>query len=158
LAFAISEGVCRKSISTALIAGVACIAVGAGLGSLAGYLGFRTYEAYNSSNELSELAKSIRVHAMALGTLGGGVGLAAGLFLGQRFSTAIKCLIGGLLAGVLTAIVYPVVVAFFFPQVVTKSFLPIAPKEQMLWLGMLTGLLGIIVPSVAADPPAKQVA
>jgi hypothetical protein len=153
---AAGEAVCRRSWKTAMAAGLACVAVGVVLGGLGGYLGLITFRYYQDPEhaQLTDLARAIRVYGVALATLGGGVGLGAGVFLGRRITTAANCLVAGLLAGVLSAICYPVLVAMLIPGAVTKVLIPIGPAERLLWFGLTTGLLGLIIPSVAGKRPA----
>lgn len=158
---AVGEGRCRKSWSTALAAGAACGATGAAFGGLAGYLGLIAFQFYQPRPDLTDLAKTIRVYGVIFAMLGGGVGLAAGIFLGRRFRTAINCLVAGLLAGILAAITYPVIVAILMPGAITKVLIPIGAGERLLWFGLIAGLLGVIIPSVARErrnpsSPSKQ--
>jgi len=167
LALAIGEGLARRSASVMLAGGAACAAAGLIAGGLAGYLGHRTFEQVRANAEITDLTKAILVNGVMFATVGAGVGLGAGLILSKRLLTAIECLIAGLLAGGLASSAYPVIVAALMPAAMTSVLLPLEISERLLWFGLLTGLLGAVVPSVArarhrSEPPndsqAKHVA
>jgi hypothetical protein len=56
--------------------------------------------------------------------------------------------LGGLLAGFLASITYPLIVAALLPAAMTTVLIPLEISERILWFSLYTGLLGLIVPSV----------
>lgn len=142
----IGERVGRDSWKDILITAAKCGTVGAVFGALAGYLGHRTFEFYKTNAEVSDLGKAVRVNAVMLATLGGGVGLGAGWFLGPSTRAAIDGLVRGLLAGVLASLIYPFLVAATMPGAMTTVLLPLEVAERLLWFCLATGLLGALLP------------
>jgi hypothetical protein len=154
-AMAVAEGLSRRSWKTALAAGIGCATVGALFGGLAGYVGHRGFEFYKPNAEVTDLTKAICVYGMMLATLGGGVGLGAGAFLARDLRTTLRCILGGLLAGVLASVTYLLVVAMFLPNALTTVLLPLEAGERLLWIGLITSLLALILPAVARGGPAN---
>jgi hypothetical protein len=121
-------------------------------GGLGGYLGHRAFEYYKSEHDLTDLDKAIRINVVMFAALGLGVGLGAGVILGGRFGSVVKRLSAGVLAGVLAGIVYPTIVAALMPRALTSVLIPLDAGELLLWIGLATGLLGVIIPAVARTP------
>jgi hypothetical protein len=151
-----AEAISRRSLRTALGAGIPCIAIAAAVGGLAGYVGLLLFQHYKANLVLSDLNKTIRVYAVMLGILGSGVGLSVGICLGRRIGSVVNCLIGGLLAGILAAILYPVIVAMLLPGAVTKVLVPLLATERFVWFALIAATLGVIIPSVAGKRTAAR--
>jgi len=145
---AVVEGLHRRSWITVLVAPVVGAACGALFGVLGGYLGHGAFEAFKGFHNLSDLTKSMGVFALMFGLAGAGIGLGTGLTLGRGLQSALSCLVAGLVAGGLAALLYPLVVGAILPGALTSVLVPVEPVDQLVWLGLATGLVGLIVPSV----------
>src|SRR5437016_5674439 len=77
-----------------------------------------------------------------------GVGLGVGLAT-RTASGAAKYAVGGLIGGALAAVAYPLAVALVMPATNTDALLPEEAAARLLWLAMLAGMIGLVVP--AAD-------
>jgi len=90
------------------------------------------------------------VHAveaqLAVGVpLGLAVGLGAGLMAGTVRCAAIYAL-GGMAGGALAAVAYSLGIAIVLPETNTDALLPEEAKARLLWLAMLGGTIGIVIP------------
>ncbi len=146
---AVAEGLARKSIATALVAGLGCAAVGAVIGALAGYLGNMFFAHYKTEQTVTDLGVAVRVYGAMFALMGGGIGLAAGVFLGRPLSTAVNCLAGGLLAGLLSGLAYPVLCALAVPTADTNVLIPVGGGERFLWCGITAAIIGGLIPALA---------
>jgi hypothetical protein len=153
---AVSQLADRGSWLAALAAAGSCACLAALFGGLAGGLGHFVFEHYKSSARITDLDKALRFQGALLAMLGGGIGLAAGVAIWRSTRAAVRCLIGGLLAGVLAGIAYPAAVAVLMPSAMTTVLIPLGIGERLLWLGLFTGLVGTIIPTVAATPAARR--
>ena len=98
---AVGEGLFRKSWQSVLtIAGI-CATIGLLLGGLAGFLGHLTFEFLKQKQEFADLNKAIAVYAVMFTVDAGSIGLVCGAFLGGSYRMAVRCLIAGMLAGLL---------------------------------------------------------
>ncbi len=156
VALSVGEGLCRRSWSTAIVGGAVCAVLVAGVGCLAGYLGFIGLEHYETRADLTELVKTIRVQSGMLAALGGGLGLVLGALLARRVLSAILCLVAGLLAGALAGMAYPMICATLIPEVVTKVVVPIGAQERLLWTCLFAGLMGMAIPANARTRARKR--
>jgi hypothetical protein len=145
---ALGEGLARRSLGRMLVAGVACVSAGVVFGSLAGGLGHYLFGYYEPLRQLSPLAKTMVVEGAMLATVGCGLGLALGL-LTARAGTATTCVIGGILAGALAGMLYPMLTAVFMPGETTEILIPVHTGSRTLWLGLGAGLVGLTIPAVA---------
>jgi hypothetical protein len=161
LSLGIGEGVARRSLGRTLVAGAACVPAGIVFGGVAGGLGHYLFGSCEPLRPFSPLAKTMVVEAAMLATLGCGLGLALGL-LTARLGTAVTCVIGGILAGALAGILYPMLTAVLMPGALTEIVVPVQAGSRALWLGLGSGLVGLIIPAVARGrkrelpPKAKQ--
>jgi hypothetical protein len=151
---AASEAVARRLGWFILAAVLAGAAVGALFGFLAGLAGNMAFDLHQPIGSLSPLAKTIRSQTAMLGILGVGIGLSMGLLSGCR-RTVLTCGVGGLLAGVLAGIVYPMLAAVCLPTVATELVVPSHRAGRLLWIGVMTGLLGVAIPGVARQRPKR---
>jgi hypothetical protein len=147
---AVAEGLARKSWVTALIAGIACAAVAATVGALAGYLG-NIFSSYYVSHrpDVTDLVVAVQVYGGMFALMGGGIGLAAGLFLGRQLRIAFNCVIGGVLAGFLSGLAYPVICALALPTADTKAMIPVVAGGLFFWCAIPAALIGGLIPSIA---------
>jgi hypothetical protein len=160
VALAIGQGAGRGAWKTVLIAAAKCGVAAALIGVVAGFVGHRTFEYCKTLPDVSDLSKAIVHNSAMLATLGGGIGLATGIFLGRSTRAALEGLVRGLLAGFLTSLIYLLVVAALMPAAMTTVLLPLEIIERLLWFGLFTGLLGalVVLPTPAqrgALPPAS---
>jgi hypothetical protein len=154
-ALAIGDGMKRRSPAAALASGVACAVIGALFGSLAGFLGDKMFNSPDWLAGSSPLARTMQIEAIVLAILGGGVGLGVGASCGRRVRTAAICLLGGILAGVLAGMFYPFSVSILLPEMKTEHLVPNEPINRLLWIGVSSGLLGLIVPALARKRPPR---
>lgn len=143
------EGMLRRSWLTPLIAAP----VGAIGGTLGGFLGCLVYEYVRRNVGQAELLHTIAAQFLLGGPLGLGVGLGLGLAT-RSVGGVFKSALGGLAAGALAAALYPVVVSIVLPAASTDALVPTERANQALWLGLLAGLIGLLVP--LASRPRKQ--
>ena len=151
---AVGEGVLRRSgriVLTAVLIGTAVAAV---FGGLAGLNGHMAFDFHRPIEGLSPLAKTIRTQAAMLATFGLGIGMAVGMVSG-RGRIALTCIVGGLLAGVLAGIVYPMLTAICFPGLATESVVPSQAIGRVVWIAVLTGLAGLIIPGVTRQRKSR---
>jgi hypothetical protein len=80
---------------------------------------------------------------------GAGVGLGVGLVLGRTARSSIECFMGGSLAGLAAAVLYPIVIAVLLPSALTSVLIPVEPVDQLAWFGLAAACLGVVVPSLA---------
>jgi hypothetical protein len=90
---------------------------------------------------------------MVLAILGGGVGLGVGTSCGRRLGAAAICLLAGALAGGLSGMVYPFSAGVLLPSMRTEVLIPAEPLNRLLWIGVSSGLLGLIVAGLARKRP-----
>jgi hypothetical protein len=154
---AVGEGLARRSFGTILVGGAGCALAAAIFGCLAGFLGHFSYLKLQPVADLSPLAKTIRMQAIMLGALGGGVGLALGP-LSKRWTTFVVCLIAGILAGALAGMLYPMLAARFLPVAITEIDVPLDFQTRLLWVGLPAVLLGLSIPRSARKgrPPRRR--
>ena len=152
---AVGEGVARRSGRAVLTAALAATAVAAAFGCLAALAGHAVFDYHRPLQDLSPLAKTIRTQGAMLATLGAGIGLAVGLFSGS-WRTGLTCLAGGLLAGVLAGMVYPMLAAVFLPGVATELVVPLGAVDRLLWIAVIAGLAAAIISSVARRRPPRE--
>ena len=145
---AVGEGLARRSLGRILVAGAACVSAGAVFGSLAGGLGHYLFGYCEPLRQFSPLAKTMVVQGSMLATVGCGLGLALGV-LTARVGTAATCLMGGILAGAMAGMLYPMLTAILLPGVLTEILVPVETASQTLWLGLASGLVGLTIPAVA---------
>jgi hypothetical protein len=74
-----------------------------------------------------------------------GIGLGLGLAT-QSLPITLKTALAGLAAGVLAGVVYPVAISIVLPEASTESLLPEEASSRLLWLGILSGTIGLVIP------------
>ena len=77
--------------------------------------------------------------------LGLGVGLGVGLAT-RTAKGSIKAALAGLAGGGLAGALYPVALSLALPTTATDALLPDEAVARLLWLGLLSGLIGLMVP------------
>ncbi len=153
---AIGEGVARGSLGKALAVAFGCAVIGAASGCLAGWFGHLVLQACRQIEGLTPLARTIRVQGVMLATVGAGIGLGIGALLGGRLKTTLTCLVAGIMAGVMTGMLYPFLTAMLMPGVNTEVLVPKQIGSRFLWMGLSTGLLGLMIYGVAGQRIPKK--
>ncbi|MBM4088945.1 MAG: hypothetical protein FJ276_05855 [Planctomycetes bacterium] len=153
------------------------LVLGAAAGGLAGVLGHWVAKLVWSVDALSALGRTCITHFVTLGVLGAGVGLALGLVRGGRrvFSVVVLCAISGVLAGLIypvLACAFPKsateleiagdalgVADVALPPDVVRTMAYLVPGGVtgvgdkpdvvllILWTGLLTLSIGLVVPN-----------
>jgi hypothetical protein len=155
---AAGQGLCGRAWPGTVLAGVGCATLGVAAGALAGYLGLNVFHAIGSSSEVSDLSRAMLVNGVMFVTLGGGVGLGVGAFFERSFRAVVRSTFAGLLAGVMGGFAYPVVVALLLPSALTNVLIPTETGERLLWFGIASGMLGLLLPTafgLRAGAPAS---
>ncbi len=159
----IGVGIARRSWTRLLAAAIACALVAGLFGALAGLVGQFTYLACKPESQPMPLTGTALIHAVTLATLGLGVGLGLGPFMG-RIRAAGECLLAGLAGALLAAMAYPVLTALLTPTAQTEWVVPVEAGSRLLWIGLTSGLLGLIITAFAGKgihggrrkPPGEQ--
>ena len=131
----LGEAIARRSLAPLLVA----IPVGAAGGFAAGLAGGLVY-----GGPLGDLAENVKVQVVMLGLLGLGVGLALGIPR-RHFRKIAAAAIAGALGGVLAAVLYPVAASLLLPTAGTDLLIPAGTGNRVLWLGISSGVLGLVV-------------
>jgi hypothetical protein len=114
-------------------------------GAIGGLLGSMVFVYVRNNIGQAELNHTIGTQ-LAIGLpLGFGIGLGAGLAKGT-LTGVLKSASAGLAAGGLAAALYPVLISLALPGASTDSLLPDQISSRVLWLGLLGGSLGWIIP------------
>lgn len=131
----LGEAIARRSLAPLLVA----IPVGAAGGFAAGLAGGLVYK-----GPLGDLAENVKLQVVMLGLLGLGVGLALGIPR-RHFRKIAAAAIAGALGGVLAAVLYPVAASLLLPAAGTDLLIPAGVANRLLWLGISSGVLGLVV-------------
>jgi hypothetical protein len=135
------EGMLRRSWLTPLVAAP----VGAIGGVLGGFLGCLVYEYVRKNVGQAELTHTVGAQLLLSAPLALGVGIGLGLAT-RTVGGVVKSAFGGLAAGALAAVLYPIVVSIVLPAASTDALVPVERANQALWLGLLAGLIGLLIP------------
>jgi hypothetical protein len=86
-----------------------------------------------------------------------GLGIGVGLGLATRtVAGTLKAALAGVAAGVLAGAVYPVAISIVFPAASTDALIPEEASSRLLWLGLLSGTIGLIVPIAGRERRTKK--
>jgi hypothetical protein len=140
-AMSIREAVARRTWLSPLLA-PPLAAVG---GALGGYLGCMILQDVRINIGQAELKHSVEAQLAVALPLGLGLGLGLGLAT-RTISGFLKTTLGGLAAGAIAGVIYPVAVSVLLPSASADALLPEEPSTRLLWLGLLSGLLGLLIP------------
>jgi len=130
------KSACWKGPMTAVLAGLA----GAG-GGLAGSL---VLESPELLNDWSPLARTIAVQGVTLGALGLGVGVGVAVLHGTLRLILLSAA-GGILGGLLAALVYPVCVACLMPVAQTECVMPTDTLSCLIWMTAAAVLIAMVL-------------
>jgi hypothetical protein len=122
------------------------IPLGAIDGAIGGILGCLVYERLGPN--VGELGPTITAQLLAAIPLGLGIGLGLGLAT-KSIAAAMKTALAGVTAGALAGVVYSIAVSLLFPEASTDALLPAEASTRLFWLGILSGLIGLVIPLVA---------
>jgi hypothetical protein len=131
------------------------VLLGTGLGCLSGLLGQFLMEQLRYAHSLVPIARTTLAQMCALGTLGLGVGMAAGLGAGGR-RRLLSYAGAGAFSGILAGLLFPVVCAFLMHRIKVEGIIipggvlggRIEPSGLALWIGCLAAAVGLLVPWV----------
>jgi hypothetical protein len=140
-ALGLGEGILRRSWLTPVSAAV----LGALGGAAGGWLGCLVHEYVRKHVGQAELMHTIGAQLLLAVPLGLGVGCGLGLAT-RSAGGVVRAAFAGAAAGVLAGVVYPVIVSIVLPGASTDALLPEEGSSRMLWLGIIAGLIGVIVP------------
>lgn len=139
VAFAITEGLARRSFKFAALGSITGLLVSGSVGALGGWLGQCAFEM--PLDRLIDLAKSVVVQATCWSVAGFGIGL--GFALPARRGRVIGLAAAGALAGgLLAAFLYGPTSAIIFQMANTEDLIPRKPLERLLWLETAAILVG----------------
>ncbi len=93
---------------------------------------------------LGDLAENVKLQVVMLGLLGLGVGLALGIPR-RHFRKIAAAAVPARLGGVLAAVLYPVAASLLLPAAGTDLLIPAGVANRLLWLGISSGVLGLVV-------------
>lgn len=130
------KSACWKGPMTAALAGLA----GAG-GGLAGSL---VLESPEILGEWSPLAWTIAVQAVTLGALGLGVGAGVAVPHGT-LRLILSSASGGILGGLLAALIYPVCMAYLMPVAQTECVMPRDTLSRLIWMTAVAVLIAMVL-------------
>lgn len=88
---------------------------------------------------------TIIVQAAFFATLGIGIGILAGLYL-RSWKAVVRGVAAGALGGLLAGMTFPLLASILMPSSNIEPLIPLEKTTQLLWLGLGTGLLGLIIP------------
>ena len=126
------------------------IAIGAGAASSTISTAIGTNTNPTVPPKVSPLVKVMIVQGAGLGVLGLGIGLAMALPLFPPRPLA-TCVTGGLLGGLLAALVFPLAIGFLLPNANTEELMPEAAVGRLLWIGLFAGFLGITLTGLGKE-------
>jgi hypothetical protein len=147
------EAMLRRDWLLPLIAGV----LGLLGGLLGGFLGCLIYEYVHADGAQAELKHTLAAQWLLAAPLGLGIGL--GLGLATRTANGIlKATLGGIAAATLAAVLYPVLVSLLLPEASTDALLPEERVSRVLLLGLLSGLIGAVIPLATRQRSQARIA
>jgi hypothetical protein len=138
-ALGLHDGMLRRSWLPPILA----MPLGAISGAIGGVLGCLVYERLGPN--VGELGPTITAQLLAAAPLGLGIGLGLGLAT-RSAGTAAKTALAGIAAGALAGVLYPIAVSLLLPEASTDALLPAEASSRLLWLGILSGLIGLVIP------------
>ena len=131
--------------------------LGAAGGAIGGPLGCLVYEYVRAEVGQAELTHTIAAQLLVAVPLGLSVGLGLGLAT-RSAGGAMRAALAGVIAGILAAAVYPVAISILLPAASTDALVPEEAASRLLWLGILSGMLGLVIPIAARRAQSPPVA
>jgi hypothetical protein len=114
-------------------------------GATGGVLGCMVLQHVRMNIGQTEIVHAVEAQLTVGVPLGLAVGLGAGLMMGTARGAA-KYAISGLAGGLLAAVCYSLAIAIFMPATNTDALLPEEGGARLLWLAMLGGIIGLVIP------------
>src|SRR5436190_4260375 len=140
-ALAVREAAARRSWLPPIVAPP----LGAAGGALGGMLGSQVLQYVRVNIGQADLMHMVGAQLAVAVPLGLGVGLGLGLAT-RTAGGIVKTALAGVAAGTLAAVVVPVAVSLLLPAANTDALLPEEASTRLLWLGLLSGLIGLVIP------------
>ena len=128
-----------------VLGAVVALPIGLALGALAGWGGSLIHASWSMALGEDELLRTMGVQAATLGILGIGVGLAFAAARPRR-SLLLAATLAGLAAGAVAGALYPLGMSVVMPAIHSESLIPLEATSRLIWIALLAGLLGLIVP------------
>ena len=120
--------------------------LGAAGGAAGGVFGCLVYEYVRAHVGQAELLHNVIAQLVVAVPLGLGIGLGLGLGTRTLGGTG-KAALAGVMAGLLASALFPVTISVFFPAAGSDSLLPEESTSRLLWLAMLGGTIGLVIPT-----------
>ena len=143
LAVAVASGAfpcCTTWVRVGVAIPIGCLA-----GGVAGWVGCLAHQTFAPYDKQPTMLDTIIVQAAFFGSLGIGVGVLAGLYL-RSWKGVLRGVAAGALGGLLAGMIFPLLASVLMPSSNTEALIPPEKTTQLLWLGLGTGLLGLIIP------------
>jgi hypothetical protein len=145
------EGALRRSLLPPLVAPP----LGAVGGALGGFLGCLVYEYVHANIGQADLAHTLGAQVAVAAPLGLGIGLGLGLST-RSLAGAAKVTLAGLAAGILAGVIFPVALSILHPTAESDDLLPDDATSRLLWLAILAGALGLVIPIAGRQRATKS--
>ena len=149
VAFAIAEGLARRSMKFAALAAISGAVLSSGIGAAGGWLAEWVFEL--PLHRLVDLAKSVVVQATCWSLVGLGVGLGFSLPTWRRRVIGAAS-VGAVAGGLLASLLYGPASAIFAQMADTDALVPKHPIHRLTWLGTAVIFIGCATASLARMP------
>jgi len=137
----VAEGRLRRSILPI----ATTLPLGALGGVAGGLLACLVQEQVRVNVGLAEIKHTVMAQLALCLPLAGCIGLGLGLAT-RSLRGLVLAVLAGLAAGVLAGVLYPLITSTFLPGISTDSLLPEEASSRLMWLGLLAGVIGLVVP------------
>ena len=131
----------RISLGTRVATGTM---LGVLIGGMAGIIGCWLQQYFAKSNQIS-IEQSAIINATLFGILGTGLGAIVGGYGGSVRAIMERSIVG-LIAGVVPGVAYPIIASCLMASLNIETFIPTVTFARFLWLGVGTGILGLLLP------------
>ena len=131
----------RISLGTRVATGTM---LGVLIGGMAGIIGCWLQQYFAKSNQIS-IEQSAIINATLFGILGTGLGAIVGGYGGSVRAIMERSIVG-LIAGVVPGVAYPIIASCLMASLNIETFIPTVTLARFLWLGVGTGILGLLLP------------
>ena len=129
-------------------------AIAAVFGAGAGLLGAVVFASLKDTSGLSPLAKTIAVQGAMLGFFGLGIGISVA-FPYARLRLLLQCAGGGVLGGLLAALIYPIAVGYLLPEAQTERVLPKDGTILLILISFVTVLITLVLTGLGKKTKAR---
>lgn len=121
------------------------IALGVLVGAVAGLAGSSVQQSYYGTGQVT-IVESLFIYATMYGILGFGLGGILASFNGWNRIVVDRAIVG-LILGLAAATIYALLASFLFTSLDLDAFIPQTTLARLLWLGIVSGVLGFFLPS-----------